>query len=171
MSGGGSHEVSTSPQTRGGGPSALLSAADLCMPTPAHVLYAWHRNALLGVFGEAPETFNEEPECGWFKTRLVKGGPWVPARIWMYQPIDEDTGELVGDEKLQCEVNGQHADADEVWSRLCGNPISEQEFNYMTATRRHAAFYEPDHPAANPRQPIDWLTAPIPQFPTKGQRP
>lgn len=133
-------------------------------PTPHEELYAWHANALLGVFGEELGLHGEEPECGWFKRRLVKGGVEVPARIWMYQPINEE-GELVADEVLQCEVDGQYADPYEAWSWLCGNPITEAEFNYMMARKDYAVHHAPHEPAANPREKVDWLRGvPTPTF-------
>ena len=126
-------------------------------PTPHVDLYGWWMVALGG--GD-PET-THEPQCGWFKRRLVKGGPWVPARIWMDQPIDPDTGELCGDETLQCEVAGRWADPEDAWTWLCANPITEQEFRYLTALAEHCARHEPSHPSANPRQPIDHLQTPL----------
>jgi hypothetical protein len=91
----------------------------------------------------------------------VKDGPWVPARIWLDQDIDPVTGELRADERLQCEVNGQYADPLDAWQWLCGNPISEREFRYMEALRDHALRHEPDHPAADPRKPMDPLRTPL----------
>jgi hypothetical protein len=135
-------------------------------PTPEAELYRWHRNALLGVLADEPATFNEDPECGWFKRRLVKGGPWVPAKIWMVQPVDE-AGDLVADETLQAEVNGTWADPETVWSWICGNPITEQEFNYLTATLQWSADHAPDEPMANVYQKIDWLKVPTPTFEKK----
>ena len=140
-------------------------------PTPHDELYRWHRNALLGVYGEPTTEFNENPECGFFKRRLVKDGPFVPARIWMHQPTDPETGDLVGDETLQCEVDGQFADAEQQWSWLNGNPITEAEFNYLTELRRWSEQHAPDEPYANPRQPTDWLRVPTPQFTTKEPTP
>jgi hypothetical protein len=126
-------------------------------PTPYAALHAWHRAALAG---KEPQITNE-PMCGWFKRKLVKGGPFVPARIWMDQWIDDETGELLADETLQCEVAGKWADAEDQWSYLAGNPISEAEFKFMTATAEYAAAYEPSNPAADPRRPINNLTTPI----------
>lgn len=125
-------------------------------PTPHVDLYGWWMVALGG--GD-PET-THEVQCGWFKRRLVKGGPWVPARIWMDQPVDE-LGELCGDETLQCEVAGRWADPEDAWTWLCANPISEQEFKYLTALAEHCERHEPDHPAANPRKAIDHLSTPL----------
>ena len=104
---------------------------------------------------------NDEIRCGFFKRRLVKGGPWVPARIWLDQVVDSETGELCDDERFQCEINGEYADPEDAWGWLCANPISEEEFRYMEALREHARHREPDHPAADPRKPLDHLKTPL----------
>ena len=64
-------------------------------PTPHDVAYAWHRDAILGVYGDGLPT-HDTPQCGYFKRKLVKGGPYVPARIWLDAEIDDVTGELAG---------------------------------------------------------------------------
>lgn len=103
------------------------------------------------------------PEAGFFARRLCKGGPYVPARIWLEQETDE-TGELVDQPRLLCEVNGEPADAEAAWSYLCGMPITQEYFNYLTARNGWAAWHAPAEAAANPRKPIDWQTMPAPQF-------
>ena len=126
-------------------------------PTPPHIALAWWRAAL---DGQARIT-NDEPQCGFFKRRLVKGGAWVPARIWLDAEVDPETGELLTDERYQCEVNGQYADPFDAWPWLCAHPISEAEYRYMEALREHARMNEPDHPAADPRKPINHLKTPL----------
>ena len=133
-------------------------------PTSPEVHLAWHRNALRGVCGDDLPVHGEDPQAGWFKCKMVKGGPWVPARIWLYQPCDEETEDLVGDEILQCEINGKFADVEQAWLRLCHNPITQQEFNFMTADAAWSETYAPHEPKANPRERVDWLLSPIPQF-------
>ena len=133
-------------------------------PTPREVAFAWYSNALKGVYGDEIHINPDEPQCGWFKRRMLRGGVYVPARVWLFSPTDPDTGELVGDEVLQCEVDGQIADPYDQWSYLAGSPITEAEFRYLTALRQHAEIHEPDLPHADPRKPVDWLTAPIPAF-------
>lgn len=133
-------------------------------PTPREIAYRWHSEAIRGVFGDDVEYLGEEPQCGWFKRRLVRHGPFVPARIWLDQCIDPETGELVADEAMLCEVDGQWADAEVQWQSLCGNPISEAEYNYLMARRDYATAWAPHEPAANPRQPINWLRVPVPKF-------
>jgi hypothetical protein len=127
----------------------ILSDADLL---------TWHRAALAG--DDTART--EDPQCGWFKRRLVKGGPWIPARIWLYQPIED--GMLVGDAVMQCEVNGVYAEAEQQWTWICQNPIPEREFDYLTALISWTAEFAPDEPMANPQQAVDWSAVPIPTF-------
>lgn len=137
-------------------------------PTPHDVLYGWWRDALNDVRNHLPVVANpDDPRPGWFKRRLVKNGVFVPARIWMFQWVD-DAGDLVGDEVLQCEVDGEYADPAEAWSWLCSNPITEAEFNHLTALRQWAAKHAPGEPYADPRKPVDWLNGvPTPNFSTK----
>lgn len=126
-------------------------------PTPREQLYAWHWKAL---HGSSPVN-DGTPQCGWWKRKLVKGGVFVPARIWMFQDIDPDTGELLSDELLQCEVNGAWADPEDAWSWICSNPITEQEFRYLTARIEHAVRHEPEDPFADARKPIDLNKTPL----------
>ena len=128
-------------------------------PTPLADQYAWHRAALAG---EEPE-ITATAQCGWFKRRLVRGGPWVPARIWLVQEID-DAGELIAPELLQAECNGEYADPDDVWSYVAANPITEAEFKFLSATIEWSQTNAPHEPMANPRQAVDWLAVPIPTF-------
>ena len=132
-------------------------------PTPAKQLYAWHTNAVRGHLAE-DMPLTEDPQCGWFKRRLVKNGPFVAAQIWMYQPIDPATGELEADETLRCEVSGKFAEAADQWVWLCQNPIAKAEFDYITATQQWAVENAPDEPMANPREPTNWSKVPTPNF-------
>jgi hypothetical protein len=119
-------------------------------PTRLSEAYAWHSSAMAG---EHPPV-THDPQCGWFRRKLVKGGPWVPARIWLEQEIDPETGELVRDETMMAEVNGEPADPDDAWTWLCSEPISEEQFNYMEAAAAHARLHAPLSPEARPRQRI-----------------
>ena len=132
-------------------------------PTSNETLYSWYTNAMRGHLRDDRGTFADEPQCGWYKRRLVKNGPFVPARIHMVQEIDE-AGDLIADEVLLCEVNGSAAPVDDQWIWLSSNPISESEYNYMCTARTWAAWHAPDDPIANPREPVDWLKVPTPTF-------
>lgn len=97
-------------------------------PTPFAQLYAWHRAALAG---HRPPIHDGDPQCGWFKTRLVKGGPFVPASISITRDIDPETGELASPERLICEVNGQPRDPVSAWSSICKSPITRAEYRAL----------------------------------------
>ena len=103
-----------------------------------------------------------EPKCGWYRRRLVRGGAWVPCRIWLDQPTDPETGELMGDERLRCEVAGKERDPEEEWLRLADHPIPKAEFDYMVATSRWANKHAPDEPEANPQEKVDLLGCSLP---------
>lgn len=128
-------------------------------PTPIAGTLAWHRAALAG---ENPPIHDSEPEAGFFQMRLVRGGPWVPVRIWLHQVIDGETGELVQDERLAATVDGRPADPCQIWTRCAAHPVSEQYFAYLTAGSRWDRAHAPHHPAANPTQPTDHLKTPLP---------
>ena len=126
-------------------------------PTVLRDLYSWHRQALAGL---KPQ-ITHEPQCGWFKRRLVKGGPMVPARIWLHQEIDEATGELVGDEELRCDVAGKSVDPVDAWTWICADPITHERYLFMMANAEWAKANAPDEPEADPRKAINWNKAPI----------
>lgn len=84
-------------------------------PSPASTLYAWHRAAIAG---DAPPVHDGLAECGWYRTRLVKGGPWVAVEIKVSRDIDMETGELAGPERLICICGGERRNAASLWTYL-----------------------------------------------------
>lgn len=135
-------------------------------PTPREELYRWHTEAIEDVSLHLDITAHpDDPQCGWYKRKLVKDGVYVPCRIWRDEPEVDENGDLVSDEKLMCEVDGDRKDAAEQWQWLCAHPISEAEFNYLTETRAWADRHAPADPYANPKKPVDWLNGvPTPTF-------
>lgn len=100
-------------------------------PTPLLELLAWHTAALAG---KNPPRHESWPEVGWYKRRWVKGGPWVPARIYVTREIDPETGELACDEELRIEIEGIDAgDPRDHWTYLV--PISKREFDHLVDYR------------------------------------
>ena len=142
---------------RGTGRCVHSGGGTVRTPTPIDQLYAWYRKALLGLSPVNDST----PQPGFYKRRLVKGGVFVPARIWVEQDVCPVTGELLSDEVMHCEINGRAADPEDAWSWICSDPITEQEFRYLTARLAHAAEYDPNDPFAAPTRAIDLNTAPI----------
>lgn len=95
-------------------------------PTPREQVYAWHRAALNGL---RPPIHEGHPEAGWFLTRLQARGAYVPGSIWLEQPTDPDTGELVGDETYRAEILGEEQDAGDAWLFLSKRPICRLFYN------------------------------------------
>lgn len=73
------------------------------------------------------EVHEGDPQCGWYKTRLVKNGPWVPVEIRMVQVIDELTGELTEPERMICIVAGERRDPARMWTFLTPIPRAEHD--------------------------------------------
>jgi len=119
-------------------------------PTPMFVLFAWWRAAL-----EDPDLPREEgfPQCGFYKTRLVNGGPWVAARIWCEREIDLETCELLGPEKQRCEVDGRYVDPLRIWTYL--KPITRAEYDAILHRRLNIAGM------MTPRETLDLTRRPI----------
>jgi len=112
--------------------------------------FDWHAQALAG---DAPDMLPLTPQCGWYKRRLVRGGPFVPARVYL-----DEAGEL------RCEVNGADRDPQTQWRKLASAPIAKSEFDYMMARMAWAMWHKNDDPAANPRKAVDWRNLEPPRF-------
>jgi hypothetical protein len=101
----------------------------------------------------------DQPQPGFFRLRLVRGGPWVCARIYIPCPMDPFTGEPTERPRLICaEINGEDVEAHRVWH--FGEPITASEFEFLLAESRWAHRYSPADPKANPRKKIDPLNIP-----------
>src|SRR5690606_8591129 len=61
------------------------------------------------------------PECGFYRRRLFKDGPFVPVAIW------KQDGEFVA------LVDGKSADASDIWTWVCDKPITEAEYHKVMA--------------------------------------
>ncbi len=121
-------------------------------PTNSRDAYSWWRDALAG---RPVEYLDGYPQPGFFKTRLCKGGPWVPCRIWLCSPVDANR-ELTAPEFVKCEVNQREVRSpDNWWLSLAKNPISQFEFHEMIKLIEWAGSNDPSNPVLNPRQPID----------------
>lgn len=101
-------------------------------PSSFSQLYAWHRAALAG---ESPLIHDGLPECGWYRTKLIKGGPWVAVEIKVEREICPDTGELLGPERLVATADGMRRDPARLWTFL--EPITRAEYGALL-TRREA---------------------------------
>jgi len=88
------------------------------------------------------------PMPGYYKRRLVKGGPWVAVRFF------EDGGEIrVEVDGYTERADGTPIDPHEEWP-ICW-PSSEADYRFFTIMREWSRRHAPHHPAARPREPID----------------
>ncbi len=96
-------------------------------PSSHAALYDFWRRS---VAGERVPRVEDEPQCGYFKRRMVRGGPFVPVEIWMEQDIDPETGELTAPERLRAICNGNLCNPVTTWT-YC-RPISASEYDGLT---------------------------------------
>lgn len=106
-------------------------------PTPSVAIYSWWNEALAGL---KPPVYEDEPQCGLFKRRIQARGPFVPARIYLERTVCEDTGELLSDEILRCEVHGEQRDPNAEWLWLAKHPISTEEHEDLTIIAREMTY-------------------------------
>ena len=76
--------------------------------------YSYWHNALYGKFGPIHEN---DPQCGYYRMRLRRGGEWVPVAIFR-----EDDGEVIA----LCK--GEMKDAFEVWTWCCRYPVDYEVY-------------------------------------------
>lgn len=121
-------------------------------PTSFASAYAWHMAAIAGL---DVNNHDAAPHCGWYKRKLVKGGPWVPVRIYLDRKIDPLTFELTEDEVMRAEVEGiEVGDFEDHWTYL--TPISKEEFDHLMDFRLR------DARMLDSRRPINLASAPTP---------
>lgn len=101
----------------------------------------------------------DTPQPGYYKRKLVKGGPFVAVKVWMNEPDVDAAGDLMDDEGLMMLIEGERVNPDDNWSWCMGNAIDKAEYDFMCADSDHAKQYRPDDVKANPRKPIDLANA------------
>ena len=94
----------------------------------ASTTHTYWQNALSGNFGAVHEN---DPQCGYYRMRKGRGGPWVPVAIWLedrgslrqgQNSINSDSGKLV------CLVDGVERNAYDVWTWVCRYPIAYETY-------------------------------------------
>lgn len=108
------------------------------MPTPEAELYRWHSAMMRG---EPQPVWEGHPQCGWYVRSYSYRGLLYPGMIFMDQPIDEETGDLIGDETLRCvvarpeegwpSIAGHEVDPYDEWLNLARMPISKSEYHAL----------------------------------------
>lgn len=110
-----------------------------------------------------PARMLDDPKPGFFKTRLVKGGPFVTAEIRHGPALDEDGAPLDRSYLWEAIKNGKHVRAPHpepmragvflVWHSA--TPIDEATFRFMRANESHAESYRPHDPLSTPDRRAD----------------
>jgi hypothetical protein len=105
-------------------------------PSNQDLLYAWYFAALQHGAGSPQAPIHaDNPQCGYFRLK-GKDGISLPAYIAVEGPIDPDTGELAGDEKLICKISNVARDPYAAWTWLAGHPVPYESFKQAWDTGR-----------------------------------
>ena len=92
-----------------------------------------------------------DAEPGYYKTRIVSGGPWVPCRVFEQDGV------------LGAERDGKTVEmAGNVPQGWPWHPSNKSEFDYLTATRAWTEIHDPADPMANPTKRIDIRSMKVP---------
>lgn len=103
------------------------------------------------------------PQPGYWKIRLVAGGPFVPACIRLVQTTHEPGRRdniMERSPFLAAFILGEPDDLQLVWSHR-GAEITKQEHDHLVALARWARRNQPDEPLAQPSHRVDWLKTPV----------
>jgi hypothetical protein len=147
-------------------------------PTDRKALYAWwkatieamapHRSLRDAVdAGCTIPPIPDEPQCGFYRRRMVRQGAFVEARIFLEQKLNTK-GELVGDEVLKCQIGDSFYEPDDQWLYLQNRPITQEEYRFGVGHRRYEAGRAQHVP--DPEISIDFLTVPPPLLKTRKMR-
>ncbi len=99
-------------------------------PTPLNIQLDWWRRSLEG---EQMPIHEGQPQVGYYKARAWSRGPYIPARIWLEQEIDFDTGQLADDEIYRAEIGEKPWDAMEAWIWVAQKPVTIKEYQWLKA--------------------------------------
>lgn len=117
-----------------------------------------------------PRRIAGHPEPGFFKLRVAKKGPWVPALIWRPCPmVIPEPLEATPDPEEWCRpterprplratIGTRDADPQEVWTS--GRWITPREYHWRLGLGKWAAEEAPSEPEAKPYQPVDLTRSP-----------
>ena len=107
---------------------------------------------------------HEEYRPGFFKTKLVRNGPFVPVRVWhgvtpdpWFPENPQDRSPrwqaTIGEVPLPARIGGRECTLGSLWSFL--HPIDKTEHDYLIRTGKWATTHAPEMPEANPTDRID----------------
>jgi len=91
---------------------------------------------------------------GYFKAQKVRGGAWLPARFWIEEERDPNTGERIGDDRYFAELGTDPVDAfDPPGWPYAWQPIEEWQWRHLHADLSWALLNDRHGPMANPTVP------------------
>jgi hypothetical protein len=98
----------------------------------------------------------DTPTPGFYRTRLVRKGPWVAALVYRPCAIEFNPETFQAIDRyppLLCLVDDKPAELARSWPFL--HQITEAEYLYLVNAAAWDRAYQPSAPAANPTVPID----------------
>lgn len=138
----------------GGDPSTTIRLAHV----PASLAW-WHGTPKDGV--TPLHQIPHDPQDGYFKTRLIRNGPWVPARIWRDPEVDFVTDKPTGFDIVKCEVDGRARNPLSAWLMVAKFPITKADFDHRVALSSWSKTHAPKSAEANPKEAINWNEEPL----------
>ena len=99
--------------------------------------YFWWASALSGQFRPVHEN---DPQCGYYRMRRGRGGPWIPVAIWREATVRDQNSGISDSGKLVCLVDGVERDPFEVWTWVCRYPVTYE--TYVAVAERGEAWPE-----------------------------
>ncbi len=96
--------------------------------------------------GERVAVYEDTPECGYYETKLVRDGMYVPLKLVLKSTVD-DGGELTCDEVVVARINGEYRPASDYWPWCAKHVITEPRYLEMIASTLDA------ETAGNPPDP------------------
>lgn len=91
---------------------------------------------------------------GYFKAQKVRGGAWLPARFWIVEQRDHETGERIGDDRYFAELGTDPVDAFNPPGWPYGwHAVQEWEWRHMHDDLSWALHHDRNGPMANPDRP------------------
>jgi len=117
-------------------------------PTPDSDLYRWWAEALRDPNIERHE---DEPQCGYYKRKVVKNGPWVPCEVYCDRVIKD--GYLASDERMMVRTHDDVVfDAAIIWTYL--TPITFREWKARMTSVEGLATHCPIDLTEEPARPL-----------------
>lgn len=101
------------------------------------------------------------PRAGFYEGRLINGAIRVGVMIWHGYPViagerqDRAPRWCIAVNGRTTDKHGELLDVFERWPFVAGKPISHREYAFRKRRQRWARDHAPEHPAANPYEPIN----------------